>query len=106
LSKGNGYLNLIGLAYRARKLTLGEELIVRDIQKKQAKLVLLANDIGPQTKKKITDKCNFYHVPFRIVDDRDTLSQAIGKSGRVAVAVLDEGFALKITSLLDKSIQG
>ncbi|WP_407272188.1 YlxQ family RNA-binding protein [Radiobacillus sp. PE A8.2] len=95
------YLNLLGLAYRARKCTLGEELIIRDIQSKKAKLILLANDTGPQTTKKITDKCNFYKVPLLVVDDRETISRAIGKSGRVAIAILDQGFATKITSLLD-----
>ncbi|GGJ92774.1 50S ribosomal protein L7ae [Lentibacillus kapialis] len=97
--KGN-YLNLIGLAYRARKCSLGEETIVKDIQQKRAKLVLLANDIGPRTRKKIINKCKTYEVPFEIIDDRKTLSNAIGKSQRVAVAILDEGFAAKITTLL------
>lgn len=98
--KNNSYLNMIGLAYRARKLSLGEETIIKDIQGNKAKLVLLANDIGPQTKKKITDKCKSYQVPYFIVDDRDTLSNAIGKSQRVAVAILDQGFANKIKLLL------
>ncbi|QKY69062.1 YlxQ family RNA-binding protein [Lentibacillus sp. CBA3610] len=96
----NNYLNLVGLAYRARKCSLGEETIVKDIQQKKAKLVLLASDIGPQTRKKITDKCNSYEIPYKIVDDRETLSNAIGKSQRVAVAILDAGFAAKIRTLL------
>ncbi|WP_163971258.1 YlxQ family RNA-binding protein [Oceanobacillus halotolerans] len=98
----NSYLNIVGLAFRARKCSIGEESIIRDIKGKRAKLVLLANDTGAQTRKKITDKCNSYGIPLRIVDDRETLSQAIGKSHRVAVAILDEGFATKIKSLLAK----
>ncbi|MEC5422653.1 ribosomal L7Ae/L30e/S12e/Gadd45 family protein [Virgibacillus sp. C22-A2] len=96
----NNYLNMIGLAYRARRCSLGEETIVKDIQQRKAKLVLIANDIGPQTRKKLTDKCNSFGVPFIIVDDRETLSHAIGKSQRVAIAILDAGFATKIKSLL------
>lgn len=96
----NNYLNIIGLAQRAGKCAFGEETIVKSIQQKKAKLVLLANDTGPQTRKKITDKCKTYEIPFRVVDDRDTLSHAIGKSQRVAVAILDAGFAAKIDSLL------
>lgn len=91
---------MIGLAYRARKCALGEETIVKDIQQKKAKLVLIASDIGPQTRKKLTDKCKFYDIPFVIVDDKETLSHAIGKSQRVAIAILDAGFATKIKSLL------
>ncbi|TGB04764.1 YlxQ family RNA-binding protein [Halobacillus salinus] len=101
-----GYLNLLGLAVRAGKCTLGEEAIVRDIQRKKAKIVLIAEDTGKQTKKKLTDKCSFYHIPCYTVDERDKLSQAIGKEGRVAIAVLDQGFAKKLQSLLDESIRG
>ncbi|MGJ9458897.1 L7Ae/L30e/S12e/Gadd45 family ribosomal protein [Oceanobacillus sp. CF4.6] len=96
----NNYLNLIGLAQRAGKLSLGEETILKDIRSNRAKLVLLASDIGPQTKKKLTNKCKYYEVPFIIADDRETLSNAIGKSHRVAIAILDAGFATKIKSLL------
>ncbi|MFD1018225.1 YlxQ family RNA-binding protein [Thalassobacillus hwangdonensis] len=100
------HLNLLGLAVRAGKCTVGEESIIKDIQKKRAKLVLIANDTGHQTKKKLIDKCSFYHIPYYLIEDRDTLSHAIGKVGRVAIAVLDQGFAKKMQSLLDESIRG
>lgn len=97
--KGN-YLSLLGLVSRARKCSTGEETIVKDIQQRKAKLVLLASDIGPQTYKKLTDKCKTYNIPFVTVDDRYTISHAIGKTQRVAIAILDEGFATKLKSLL------
>ena len=97
----NNYLNLVGLAYRARKCSLGEETIVKDIQRKRAKLVLIASDIGPQTKKKITDKCKSYDVPYRMIENREVLGHAIGKDARVVVAILDGGFAKKLLTLLD-----
>ncbi|WP_077326203.1 L7Ae/L30e/S12e/Gadd45 family ribosomal protein [Virgibacillus siamensis] len=96
----SNYLGLVGLAYRAGKCSLGEETIVKDIRQNRAKLVLLASDTGPQTRKKITDKCKSNNIPFIIADDRETLSNAIGKSHRVAIAILDAGFAAKIKSLL------
>lgn len=96
----NNYLNLLGLANRAGKCSLGEETIIKDIQLQRAKLIILASDVGSQTKKKLTDKCKSYGVPYTIADDRETLSHAIGKSQRVAIAILDAGFAAKITSLL------
>ncbi|WP_217585570.1 L7Ae/L30e/S12e/Gadd45 family ribosomal protein [Lentibacillus saliphilus] len=94
------YLNSVGLAFRAGKCSVGEEKIVKDVQNKRAKLVLIASDIGPHTKKKLMDKCHTYEVPFAIVDDRHTLAHAIGKHQRVAIAILDAGFAAKISSLL------
>lgn len=98
----NKYLNLLGLAYRAGKCSIGEETVVRDIQRQAAKLVLLAQDTGYQTKKKITDKCKSYDIPFVIVHEhRDQLSQAIGKRDRVVIAILDHGFATSIQSQLE-----
>lgn len=96
----HSYLNLLGIAYRARKISTGEEIIVKDIQRRHAKLILIANDVSEQTKRKLTNKCKTYDIPYIEVDDRYTLAAAIGKPARVAIAVLDEGFAKKIISLL------
>lgn len=96
----NNYLNLLGLAYRARKCSTGEDTIIDDIRTNRAKLILIANDISEGTKKKLTDKCNTFHVPYMEVDDRLTIAHAIGKSDRVAIAILDDGFAKKIITLL------
>lgn len=93
------YLNLLGLAFRAGKCSIGEDAILRDVRSQKAKLVILSHDTGDQTKKRITDKCKYYRVPYVIAEeDRETLSNAIGKSQRVAIAVLDAGFAKKIRS--------
>lgn len=94
------YLNIIGLAYRARKCTLGEDLILKDIQTNKAKLVLIAKDIGQQTRKKITNKCKYYQVSLIEADDRKTLAEALGKSQTVALAITDQGFAEKLKAML------
>ncbi len=96
----NNYLNIVGLAYRARKCSTGEDTIIYDIRTNKAKLVLIANDISESTKKKLTDKCNTFQIPYIEVDNRTILGSAIGKSDRVAVAILDEGFATKLKCLL------
>ncbi|GAA0298459.1 ribosomal protein L7Ae-like RNA K-turn-binding protein [Gracilibacillus halotolerans] len=100
------YLNLLGLANRAGKCVFGEEQIIKDIQHGQSKLVILAKDIGPQTKKKLTDKCKYYQIPYVFADDRDTLSHAVGKSSRVAISIQDSGFAKKLNALLGETNRG
>lgn|SRR5690625_4635833 len=93
------YLNLVGLAFRAGKCMLGEEAILRAIRSQKAELVLIAKDAGARTKKTMIDKCTYYRVPYIIVEeDREALSHAIGKSARVAVAILDKGFSKGIKS--------
>lgn len=91
---------LLGLAYRARKIIAGEELVIKEVRSGQAKLVLLSSDASSNTEKKITDKCSYYNVPLYKVESREQLGNAIGKEARVVVAVLDEGFASKLKTLL------
>lgn len=97
----NQWMSLLGLANRARKIISGEELSVKEIRNGKAKLILLSADASANTTKKITDKCKSYEVPYKLVEDRHLLGQAIGKEARVVVAVLDDGFAKKLITLLD-----
>ncbi|SFA73504.1 MULTISPECIES: YlxQ family RNA-binding protein [unclassified Bacillus (in: firmicutes)] len=99
--KSNQWMSLLGLANRARKIISGEELSIKEVRAGRAKLVLLSADASANTMKKITDKCKSYEVPVKIVEDRHILGQAIGKEARVVVAVMDDGFAKKLVSLLD-----
>lgn len=93
-------LNLIGLAYRARKCTLGVERIIELVQKQKVHVVLIAADAQKNSKKKLIDKCNFYGVAYHEVFDRTLLGGAVGKNERIAIAISDKGFAKKIQSLL------
>ncbi|OCA85435.1 50S ribosomal protein L7 [Bacillus sp. FJAT-27225] len=99
--KTNQWMSLLGLANRARKVISGEELSIKEIRSGKAKLVLLSADASSNTAKKVTDKCSSYSVPYKIVDSREELGSAIGKEARVVVAVLDDGFATKLMTLLD-----
>ncbi len=87
-------LSLLGLAARARKITSGESLI-NDIRSNKVKYVIIASDASDNTKKKITDKCIYYKVDYLVASTIDDLSNAVGKY-RVAIGVLDKGFANKI----------
>lgn len=95
------WISLLGLVARARKLTTGEELVVKEVRKNTIKLVLLSKDASQLTQKKITDKCSHYSVPIRVVSDRVTLGEAIGKGERVVIGITDQGFAKKLMSIID-----
>ncbi|EUJ60930.1 ribosomal protein L7Ae family [Listeria fleischmannii FSL S10-1203] len=45
-------LALLGLANRAKKLTTGEELVLKAVRREKAKLVIIAEDISERTAKK------------------------------------------------------
>ena len=95
------YLNLLGLANVAKGIVSGETLI-KSIAANETKLVVIANDASANTKKKITDKCHFYHVDYFIVDENiETISKAVGKNNRVALGITNQGFAKKIKELIN-----
>ena len=89
----------LGLAMRARKVVRGDALL-KCIQKGQACLVILADDCGENQRKKITDKCAFYHVPLMRVESGAMIDAAVGKSNRKAAAIIDQGFAKTIQSYM------
>lgn len=95
-------LNLLGLATRARKVTSGEELVVNEVRAGKAAIVLLADDASANTRKKIEDKCKYYHVECHTFGNRYDLGHATGKEARVALAITDKGFAKKMSSLLNE----
>ena len=88
----------LGLAYRARKLTIGTQMTIESMRNQQVYLVLLASDASDLTKKKILDKAHFYHV--KVIEDMSTkqLSDAIGKLGIKVIGVTDRGFSQLLSS--------
>lgn len=88
----------IGLAMRSRKISTGET-VFKKLRAKEVYLLIMAEDIGENTKKKLQDKCSFYDVPYVFMNG-DLINQAIGDRNRKSVAILDEGFAQKLHTCL------
>lgn len=89
----NKFTQRLGLAMRAGKIISGEELVLREVRSRKAKLVILSLDAAKNVEKKVTDKCTTYGVPLIRVGTRQELGLAIGKPERVVIAILDQGFA-------------
>jgi ribosomal protein L7Ae-like RNA K-turn-binding protein len=82
----------LGLAYRAKKITLGADETIKAISKNKIVLVLLASDASENTIKKITDKCYFYKVELSQSFNSIELSSALGKNNIKVIGIKDEGF--------------
>lgn len=94
--------SLLGLAARARKIVTGEDLAVDAIRSGKAKLVILSADASDNTRSKISDKSAYYGIPVHEFGTRYELGHAIGKEARVTLAIMDSGFAAKLSSLLEE----
>lgn len=99
MDKKQQLFNLAGLAKRAGKIATGEELVTKAIQSGRTKFIFLANDASQNLIKKMTDKSKFYEVTVCQTFSEIELSQAIGQNRKV-IAVVDDGFAKKMESLM------
>lgn len=95
-------LNFLGLAMRAGKVKSGESVIHTEIKKQRLYLVIIASDASKNTIKTLTNKCQSYQIPYRIISDRYALGEAVGKEARVNIGITDQGFAKKLISMIDE----
>lgn len=84
---------LLGFARKAGKLAIGTEAVFESVNRKRARLVLIAADISQKSAKEIRficDKNNIESVTLKIkIDD---VTAAIGRRAGI-LSVEDDGFA-------------
>jgi len=86
-------LGFLGLAFRARALITGTELVLGSIRGQKVHFVLIASDVSAGTFKKVTDKCHTYGVQYLQVTSDVDLGKAIGKDSRKIIGITDAKFA-------------
>ena len=91
-------LNMLGLCARAGRLTTGEKACLDKIRSGGAYVALLDGAAAKNAVKSMTDACGHHSVPL-IITPEYALGDAIGKPGRMACVVTDEGFAGSIIKL-------
>ena len=91
---------LMGLCARAGRAKFGSDAALALVRSGGAKLVLVDEAASDNTRKMFTDACEYRKVPMRETPE-GALGACTGRSGRVAAAIADEGFARNILSLLD-----
>ena len=97
---------LIGLSKRAGRLASGESRVKSAIVTGEAVLVILADDISPNTFKNITDSCKYYGVEFLTFGSMEKLGHSVGNEFNAAVAILDDGLANLIKNSLKNNDGG
>ncbi|HAX73259.1 MAG TPA: hypothetical protein DCY20_07025 [Firmicutes bacterium] len=95
------WLNFLGLALSAGAVLTGEQLVVQAVQNKKVYLVIVAEDTGENTYKKVTDKCKFYNIPCIQKAQSDELGHALGKDFRKVVGITDPNFAKALVKKMD-----
>ncbi|MBQ8576793.1 MAG: ribosomal L7Ae/L30e/S12e/Gadd45 family protein [Clostridia bacterium] len=97
---------LLGIAKKAGKVIAGTNLTAEAVRSgapaKMPHAVFVACDASENTKKRITNCCTYYEVPFyEIPLDTASVGNAIGKSGSISVVgVTDRGLADALVKLI------
>ena len=86
---------MLGFAARAGKCCFGNDAVERAIRRRQAALVVLDTTLSAAAQKTYTSLCAHYGVKLVHMDNP---GQAAGKAGRMALAILDKGFAERIVT--------
>ena len=89
---------MLGLCARARKLITGEKAVVQAIRAGSCHLALLDAGTAKNGAEAVAQACEAHGVPL-IRTTPGQLGRAIGRPGRMAAAVTDEGMAKRIKEL-------
>ena len=89
---------VLGLAQKAGRLASGDTGVKEALQNKTAVLLIIAEDVAPNTVKELQFLAEKQSVETLRGLTRTELGACIGKAPRAAVAVLDKGFAGLIKS--------
>ena len=94
----NRALNMLGLCARAGKLISGEKACVQAVRGGGVHVGRLDGAASDNAVKAVTQACQTHGVPLLRTGGFE-LGEAIGKPGRMAVAVTDAGMAERIIEL-------
>lgn len=96
-------LNLLGLAMRARKLISGTETVIAGLNKRQVKVVIIAQDIHENTLEKVVRAAKKAQVEIIDAFTAEEIQHAIGKNRKV-LGLLDQGFYQSMSKLINEGV--
>ena len=97
-------LNMLGLCARAGKLITGEKACVQAIRAGGAFAAALDGAASANAVKAVTNACMSHGVPL-VRTESEALGRAIGKPGRMAAAITDEGMAERFLALSERGTE-
>lgn len=98
------YLNMLGLARRAGKLSMGHDMAMKAIATKKAQLILFACDVSPRLIEEFNIACEKYNENLRAVsleENMNELHMALGYKAGV-MTVDDINFSDRIIELINQ----
>lgn len=71
----------------------------------KAKVVIAADDLSENSRKKYDQMCEYYHVPMFYYGTKEELGHAIGKEYRAVLAIVDHGLAKAVIQSINQEVK-
>ncbi len=97
-------LSMIGLARRAGCADSGDAAVRCAIDRRKARLIILAGDASERTKEVFRHLARESGTPLAVYGAVNDLGRALGKPLRAVVSINDEGFARSIIGILERGV--
>ena len=98
----NKVYGLMGFAARSRNLVTGYNTCLKLIPSGKLKLLIIAGDVGENTRQKLSQKCQSYNVPVVVYGTCEEMSKATGKEDKGLFGLTERGFAESIMREIEK----
>lgn len=95
-------LRLLGLAMRAGALASGFDAAAAALDRGEVRLLLLAEETGASSKKKILRRAEEAGCPVYLIRDAEALARVTGAGRRSIVGVKDKNFAAGMCKAADE----
>lgn len=97
----NKALNLLGMARRADKISLGHDASVASIKEKKAWLCVLSQDASERLKNEMSRLCETGKAECTVIDcTMNELGASLGYKTTAVLTLNDRGFAERLTQLI------
>ena len=99
----NRIQSLVGLARKAGKVNLGQQAVEAAIKKKQAKLIVLAEDSSQNTKEQFQTLAKNTKIEIFEIGIKSEWGKLFGRETVAVLAVMHYSFARAIKGEIDKN---
>ena len=94
-------LSYMGFAAKARKIVNGYNTCVFTMEKGKVRLLIIAEDLAENSKKKMIAAAGRLKVEYRVFGDSEEMSHMTGTAGKGIFGITDENFAKVISKEID-----
>lgn len=92
----NNISQLLGLAYKGKRIIIGDDILSNLKQGKKIALIIIASDVSENTLKKFVNKASYYDIDYISMFTKQELGQCLGKEYVSAVGICDKKLKEKI----------